>query len=812
LQEKANELLDNLESKSLSEHETHNIKRLFQILQSKSQDVIIFLNVLMKLSDRVAAARLELEKAIKENVNVAQVKRKLKWLERRLNRFSYISREICHIKYQGKRDRDSLMAVTRDTSSTCADTLLDDDSKQTLKHSDAKKDGILVENALDTKEAAILDIGNIFSLTSLKDGMLSLEDKDCIERVPSPEHMRESNESDGKVSESAKSEMMTKPNMVDKYWSSDHHRFEWTNFMQKLDPMSWHALAISHPDSFLKGDETFPADELSWRESHNLSEVSTFDAKTVQTLHENIRILLQEIVDASVNSVKVNEKGELTSGYQARSRKNFRNRKKTGARRGIVLPYMGNVEVDPYEESPTKLHSRPVSVVLPVVKKDVSKQFPRRPTVWCDLSEVDIPKHSSYLRGTKKGLNEVPLINRKKQNLNKSMNNQGHLSLKQAIGKISVLARCNPVKDELLERGGLKWKRILALLGVHGIHSSNKAVAVDALKALSQLGVSQKEVIDGIRAKVKEETDHEVLYEAGKCVVALGWWDTFAVTILRKALQYGERCLKLDVLDCLINSRNARFVRKTRNDVSKLIRCIEEIVKWNDDDLSFKAALSMGHLCVISSSARDHLYTRLQDPSLTIRAKALETLVRQMNCKDGVIIDTILFQLNNAKNWKERTAAATLLQFIGVKGVTKDDPEKVFDILEKLLWNHPIVEVRAKAAEVINEFGMRQKSIFLVNKRLEDLNEDVRSNAVQMLSSLRMKGEKELKLLLDIVELDSSINVRIQVLKAFDNLKWNDPRVIRSLQEREKGDGILARTAANVLNSLMSIDGTLSAM
>ena len=41
--------------------------------------------------------------------------------------------------------------------------------------------------------------------------------------------------------------------MVDDYWNSDHHRFEWTNFMQKLDPLSWHSLAISHPDSFLKG-------------------------------------------------------------------------------------------------------------------------------------------------------------------------------------------------------------------------------------------------------------------------------------------------------------------------------------------------------------------------------------------------------------------------------------------------------------------------------------------------------------------------------------------------------------------------------
>lgn len=40
---------------------------------------------------------------------------------------------------------------------------------------------------------------------------------------------------------------------ADEYWNSDHHRFEWTNFMQNLDPLSWHALAISYPDSFLKG-------------------------------------------------------------------------------------------------------------------------------------------------------------------------------------------------------------------------------------------------------------------------------------------------------------------------------------------------------------------------------------------------------------------------------------------------------------------------------------------------------------------------------------------------------------------------------
>ena len=56
-----------------------------------------------------------------------------------------------------------------------------------------------------------------------------------------------------------------------------------------------------------------------------------------------------------------------------------------------------------------------------------------------------------------------------------------------------------------------------------------------------------------------------------------------------------------------------------------------------------------------------------------------------------------------------------------------------------------------------------------------------------------MKGEKELKALLDILDLDSSLMVRGQVIKAFNDLKWNDPRVIRALRERTKGDGALSK-------------------
>lgn len=62
-----------------------------------------------------------------------------------------------------------------------------------------------------------------------------------------------------------------------------------------------------------------------------------------------------------------------------------------------------------------------------------------------------------------------------------------------------------------------------------------------------------------------------------------------------------------------------------------------------------------------------------------------------------------------------------------------------------------------------------------------------------------MKGVKEMKALLDLLELDSSVYVRIQVVRAFGNMEWNDPRILRSLRERERGEGSLATEARKTL-------------
>ena len=39
--------------------------------------------------------------------------------------------------------------------------------------------------------------------------------------------------------------------MVAEYWSSDHHKFDWSGYVQNLDPLSWHSLGLSVPESFL---------------------------------------------------------------------------------------------------------------------------------------------------------------------------------------------------------------------------------------------------------------------------------------------------------------------------------------------------------------------------------------------------------------------------------------------------------------------------------------------------------------------------------------------------------------------------------
>eukprot|EP00794_Sanderia_malayensis_P009086 gene9085-10055_t len=789
LQDHINGLLSKIDNRSLSKIELKKIKTQLKLQKTKSQQVLLLLQVMSKIRGELAYARFNYEKALKLGTKIEEAERRLVWLESRLQQLLFLSRSLCHVDYPVRGMMDGMKISESDLSPDLIKRL-----------SSEQKERIFSQNINHESEGnSELEIATKENFEAEIERLVQPEvnhDDDDDEKAP---------ESRQPINQSVKqrSEAETKDKVTD-YWTSDHHRFEWVNFIQSLNPLSWHSLAISYPDSFLKkGENSFC--NMPWNANEDKLGEADFDRKSFEKLQNKLATLYQSVEDAAVNSVdmKIDQQQTFHSNEISPKRQTLKN-KQTASDERIneqqqqqLLPPIKSPGLGFYGERCSKLFSRPVSVVLPVIKQDRKNQFPRSPEVWCDINKLNKPKNVSYIRKPRQTPNDVPKLSMKSsQREYTPKKKEGRtVSMRTAASKIKALTRfrTNLMNMRGGGRDGLKWKRIQDLLSERGIASKNPEIVLDSLRCLTELGSQEPLIFKSVRNKIAAEKDVAILYEASKCLITLGCWDISAVKTFIKGLEKGNDDLRLDILDTICKADNSHFVNKDNAEISKLIRLLIKLIACEDERISFGAALSLGHLCVYSFEAKKLLIYKLQDPSFSIRDKALKSLVRQMNCRDDLIINTLLHQISNANNWKHRVNAANLLLFIGVKDATLNYPDKIFDTLEKLLWNHPNSDLRSKIADVINEFGMRPRAMFLVHKRLDDLDESLRSNAIIMLSTLRMKTEKELKILLDILELDSSVQVRIQVVKAFSILKWNDARIIKCLQEKEKGEGPIAQ-------------------
>jgi len=271
-------------------------------------------------------------------------------------------------------------------------------------------------------------------------------------------------------------------------------------------------------------------------------------------------------------------------------------------------------------------------------------------------------------------------------------------------------------------------------------------------------------------------------------MILLGKWYPTAVQLLNIYLERGNKNIQQDVLAAVKKSQNSQFVNKASPEISTLGATLIQLIRSSEHaDLRFDAAVALGHMCINDSDARSILIEKLNDPSYTVKASALFVLVKQMNYKEPDVIEAILQQASSANSWKHRMQALDLLSFVGVRGLKRFGMDAVFDTLESLLWNHPSKEFRCRVAKVLSDFGLRNEACYVTFKRLDDKDEIVRAGAIIALATLEMKGEKVLKALIDILELDVSLYVRTQVIKSFHAMKWNDPRIMRALQERERG-------------------------
>ena len=88
--------------------------------------------------------------------------------------------------------------------------------------------------------------------------------------------------------------------MVAEYWSSDHHKFDWSGYMENLDPLSWHSLGLGIPESFLsKGNNNSNRNSAHNCEDHTMKILFDPQLKYVNFMYSHhTSIIYRFIIDS----------------------------------------------------------------------------------------------------------------------------------------------------------------------------------------------------------------------------------------------------------------------------------------------------------------------------------------------------------------------------------------------------------------------------------------------------------------------------------------------------------------------------------
>ncbi|XP_013379125.2 uncharacterized protein LOC106150709 [Lingula anatina] len=338
-------------------------------------------------------------------------------------------------------------------------------------------------------------------------------------------------------------------------------------------------------------------------------------------------------------------------------------------------------------------------------------------------------------------------------------------------------------KSGPLKHSGIKWERVKDI-----VHNNLTASHPDERKDAIQVSF---DIILIHRIHVIEHT---------------GCWEEDVVKMIVKFLVSGNQETRKDLIRAMINGRNVQFVNKKMEVFPILVEVLSHFCKNPDpcDPVAFDASLCLGKLCVKEEAARTRLRKTLFETKDThIKNQALDILVRQLHEKDWAIVKAVLMQLRHSPNWRHRAEAAKLIAFLGPKNVCKEsEVEKVFALLESRLWDDPVKSVRLEITKALQALGMYQRVCDRAMKHLDSTDEDIRSQAVISLGVLGKKDEKTVRILLEMLELDSSEYVRLMIIRTFATMGITDKKIIRTLREREKTEGVLGRESTKALKLL----------
>nr|XP_016846850.1 PREDICTED: protein HEATR9 isoform X1 [Anolis carolinensis]XP_016846851.1 PREDICTED: protein HEATR9 isoform X1 [Anolis carolinensis] len=334
-----------------------------------------------------------------------------------------------------------------------------------------------------------------------------------------------------------------------------------------------------------------------------------------------------------------------------------------------------------------------------------------------------------------------------------------------------------------------------------------------AAQALGHLGVAEEMVISALYTTFQESNSRTLQYEAARSLALLGCLESSVMKVLIKHLKVVTLNRREDILAALKVSLQAwaftpTFEQHCIGFHNSLTRNLQRLVDLQDplDDISFDAALCLGYLDKSNLLAQQTMLMSLTQKDWKKKIQALVMLIKRMEIMNAEIIHCVLHHLQHCPVYKQRADSAQLLTTIGLEIIQQEGMEEmVFNVLLTKLSEEPFLVVRQFVALAIEELEMKKQVWEIVEKQLKDEQAQIRKQAVIALGVLGLRKASVFLAMLEMLELDTSMDVRVQVIRAFSTLGMNNAHVRKSLRRKEQTGGILARECTKALKVLDKI-------
>ncbi|KAJ8037925.1 Protein HEATR9 [Holothuria leucospilota] len=855
-------------------------------LKTQSEELVLILKVVGKLNSELVYAKLKLEDISHSGGDVGAARKRVIWLEDRINKLLEKYQKESHSAQTEKNyespEADSPVSYTKPVASVqplkpeksilkqpSASLDRRDRDVEEREKSGNEKDTGGGGDTLTVMETASFDRGHVMPPENQDERSVFITDGSgdvTTQRVSSAKvDIAEQGDPEQEHDGGDVVEEEEDRDLAEEYWQSPHHMFDFSEHHDALtrqNPLSYHNLGLAVTSSFIEpAPET--ASELPWRQMQN-ADLLDIHKLALEKISDRIHEIWEKMEDAAVKSIEHNPTPEGSGrGSKLMSRTGSRNgtsvlstsrvgssalvpRKADQSRssttksplksansksrpstRGETLPPVESRTTTPHVH--LKYYPKPIPApeVLPLTRTNTEKKYPRISSDWNDtppeqmeptirlVNQMNVAKETNLImyknHNKSRASSQVKQVSkpmtfesppRKHSPLGSAKLNLGAVHLASLIG-----AKCKSGVKRL-DKKGPKWQRIMVMLSK--LESEKVEERIDTARNFGVLDCCEKPIISALTKRLEYDSDSRVRYESAKSVISLGYWSALAVGVLVKYLKNGTHEAKSDVVTTMINARNTHLVNKTLPIVQELIGTLKMLcASPADDDLGYDCAVCLGRLCIPDEVARQKLMGSLSSNDTHVTARSLEILVRQFHATEQDVVDIIVHQLQNSTVWRYRAAAAKLLVCLGPECFqNEEEMDRVFEILGRRLYDDPSKEVRSEVASTLTSLGMKDWIVDRVEKQLESEDDDCRAHAVVSAGVLGMKSDKIIRILLEMLGLDSCEYVRLQVARTLATLEATQVNVLRALKDRERAGGPLAREATKALNTLAAVQAS----